>query len=248
MTASPLDKAVANLARADLRPGQTPAFLVLSGSFNPVHTEHLHALDVAAAEYSRRHGPAIAAFLAPSSQEYVAAKLRSDAWALERRLALCRLATADSPWIDVWPAADISGYHVTQRIGRELAARLQAVGLPGAVAGIEVMGSDTARRLLDRLASEWESATHASPWYLDRQIYVVVRPGSRADDGQHLQQVISPRVAPAGVRLTVVQPSQGALQPSSSAEIRELIARCDWDALQARQRLHPEVLRALRGS
>jgi nicotinic acid mononucleotide adenylyltransferase len=76
--------------------------LVLAGSFNPVHNGHIDAL-IKAKTYMEDVGYTIGcAYLAPSSDSYVKAKLKDDAVPLEIRCKLCELIAYEHDWIHVF--------------------------------------------------------------------------------------------------------------------------------------------------
>jgi nicotinic acid mononucleotide adenylyltransferase len=95
-------------------------FLVLSGSFNPIHQGHMRVLHVARTKCSHDGVGIIAGFLAPSSDEYVSAKLGGQAWPLRFRSQLCAVAAAESDWIDVWDSGQMSGFRVCGEILEQL--------------------------------------------------------------------------------------------------------------------------------
>src|SRR5437879_5087259 len=72
------------------------AFLILSGSFNPIHTQHVRALKAARKHLEKAGWTIVAGFLAPSSEAYVKKKLRAKALPICQRIELCKLAVEDS--------------------------------------------------------------------------------------------------------------------------------------------------------
>jgi hypothetical protein len=222
------------------------AFLVLPGSFNPVHSQHLRALEAARDRISNLDWHVIGGFLAPSDDDYVRQKLGDDAWSLERRFELCCLATDDSPWVDVAPWGEYSSYRVTTRLRQTIELDCSKELRGRSAVGIEVMGSDTAIRILRRLLSEWDlsKGNAAQPWYQERLVCSLVRPGTSAiaEYGQ-LETVIRPRVDAIGVKLIVAGgDSANPLLEVSSREIRKAIAMQRWDQLRHKGWLAPRVL------
>ena len=72
--------------------------LVLSGSFNPIHTGHIMMLEEARKhlEEEEKENNILAMILAPSSDEYLLKKLGKDAIPLDKRVKLCRFAVESS--------------------------------------------------------------------------------------------------------------------------------------------------------
>jgi hypothetical protein len=157
----------------------------------------------------------------------------------------------DSDWISVWPSGELSGRRVCVGIRQKLLDDHSAPLTGRALAGVEVMGSDTAIRILDRIvAAERTRAIGDSgaPRYQERVVCCLVRPHrGAAEEAEHIRRVTIPRAADAGVRVILVDTTgwENPLQPVSSTEICELIARHDWKILEARGWLHPRVFRAL---
>jgi len=224
-------------------------FLVLSGSFNPIHQGHFRLLDAARAWCNHQGVRIIAGFLAPSSDDYVSAKLGGQALPLDRRIGLCAEASAGSDWIDVWGSGQMSGFRVCREILEQLQGDCVDLLAGRSLAGIEVMGSDVAIRIFDKLANEWEAKGASRPWYEGRRVCCFLRADAkRYDDAVHLRSRISPRVTRIGIDISIVDPrTEGlALESVSGTEIRHLIARNDWSELSAQNWLHPSVLEALR--
>jgi nicotinic acid mononucleotide adenylyltransferase len=247
--AASLSKVAAALATGAAGAAQRPAFLVLPGSFNPVHTQHVRALEVARDAMAKQGWHVIGGFLAPSDDDYVRRKLGPEAWPAERRLALCRLAVADSSWIDVAPWAEYSSYRVTVHLRRtiESACRAELRGRPGI--GVEVMGSDTLIRILGKLIREWESRADATaePWYSGRLICCLARPSANLGaEMEQIESVIRSKAAAMGISIIVSGGAGGApLLEVSSRDIRSAIARQQWDELRQRGWLAPSVLETL---
>src|SRR5437762_11574228 len=99
--AARLTKVIAALATGAGRGAEQLAFLVLPGSFTPVHSQHLCALEIARDVMTNLGWHVIGGFLAPSDHDYVRRKLGNDPWSFANRLELCRLATDNSPRVAV---------------------------------------------------------------------------------------------------------------------------------------------------
>jgi hypothetical protein len=186
-------------------------------------------------------------FLAPSSDEYLEGKLRGKILSFSRRIELCGFATQESDWLSVCPRGEFSSYRACVRLCEQLEREL----LNGrSVAGIEVMGSDTAIRILDGVFEKW-SATEVDrgqPWYERRIVCCLVRPGPESSaEMEHIIRITAPRAADVGIQIILVDTTSevAPLETISSTAIRELVATDDWDALRALRWLHPRVLSSL---
>jgi len=205
------DRAAAALASSS----RTLAALVLPGSFNPVHSEHLRSLELARDHLASSGATVVAAFLQPSSDEYVAGKVGTP-WAmrLADRIAACELAArADASrrggetWIYAWRSGQTNGFAVPRRVGALLSgAAAERLGgkLPRPIEAYMVCGADLVSR-----CGGW--ARPVSP-----PMIVVGRPG-----------VALPPAPPAkGWHL-----AEGDTRPASSTEIRGAIGGGHWDHL-----------------
>jgi nicotinic acid mononucleotide adenylyltransferase len=196
------------------------AFLVLPGSFSPVHSRHLPALEIAREIMANSGWHVIGGFLAPSDDDYVRRKVGDDSWPFARRLELCRLATDDSSWVDVAPWAEFSSYRATRRLQQAIESNCSEELQGRSPIGAEVMGSDTILRIVEKLLQEWEprGSVTPQPWYSERLVCCVVRPGrnSRAEIEQ-IKTVIQPHAAAMGINV-IVYAGEGAnpLQEVSS--------------------------------
>src|SRR5215470_5225420 len=146
-----IERARKRLASGSARANRRAGFLVLSGSFNPVHTQHVRILEEARRHFERAGWLVIAGFLAPSSDEYVWSKLGPNALDLQDRRTLCELAVLESDWLGVCGRAELSSRWVARGVREELAWHCRDLLGGNALAGVEVMGSDTAVRLLTRI-------------------------------------------------------------------------------------------------
>jgi hypothetical protein len=221
------------------------AFLVLSGSFNPIHVQHICALDLARQHAQDLEWAVVGGFLAPSSDTYVKAKLGSRALPLERRKRLCQLATEGAGWISVCSKAEFSSNRVCRRIRKELEHHCADILKGRRLAGVEIMGSDTVVRIFDRVLAQ-EGSSRSSQ--RGRAVFCFLRPGSEhAAEREHVMRVLLPQAPRLGVELRLFQPALGD-QPLgwvSSSAIRDLVSKGDWVALRSKGWLHPAVLQAL---
>jgi nicotinic acid mononucleotide adenylyltransferase len=225
------------------------AFLSLSGSLNPVHTQHTRALEVARTALERRGWTVVAGFLAPASGKFLEGELGSEAWPLEKRTRLCEAASGDSEWIDVCSWGEFRSYRLCNAIRVHL--KQECAALRGRnLTGVELMGSDAAIRILDENIADWDSADPSvrASWYRGRVVCCLIRPGvDSAREKEHIERHTARRAADLGVELIVVDPksTELPLKEVSSTDIRELLAAGDVEHLRARDWLHPDVLAAL---
>ena len=229
--------------------GDRLAFLSLSGSLNPVHTQHMCALEAARDALKRGGWTVVAGFLAPTGDKFLNGKLGIEAWPLDKRTRLCEVAAGESDWVDVCSWGEFRSYRLCTALREHL--ERECAELSGRnLTGIEVMGSDAAIRILDENIADWDGADPGvrDSWYHGRVICCLLRPGSnRAGEMAHIRKHTARRAADLGVELIVVDPEsmRPALEAVSSSEIRELLAAGDLERLRARRWLHPEVLAAL---
>ena len=223
------------------------AFLSLSGSLNPVHTQHMRALEAARDALHGQGWTVVAGFITPSGEKFVEQKLGADAWPLDTRIRLCELACVESDWVDVCASGEFRSYRLCAAL-REYLER-ECVELKGhSLTGIEVMGSDTAIRILDGNIADWDSSGARVPWYQRRVVCCLLRPGrDYAFEMAHIQKHTARRAADLGVEVVVVDPDSihPPLEAVSSSEIRKLLAEGELEQLRARKWLHPGVLTAL---
>mmetsp|Transcript_6677 Transcript_6677/g.16338 ORF Transcript_6677/g.16338 Transcript_6677/m.16338 type:complete len:140 (-) Transcript_6677:469-888(-) len=90
--------------------------LMLPGSFNPVHIDHINCLHLAQKELENNGITVVASFLQPSSDSYVARKLGAhQAMYLQDRILACNIATFGVvPEIVVWCSGEAGGASETQ--------------------------------------------------------------------------------------------------------------------------------------
>jgi nicotinic acid mononucleotide adenylyltransferase len=115
--------------------------LLLPAALCPIHKDHVAILDAARATLRRRGHRVPRAFLLPSSEQYVGGKAGVGPLhplvSLETRVELCRLATAELPWITVLDWGTASGNAARQRLQKSYDDSQTAVYI--------VAGGDTSR-------------------------------------------------------------------------------------------------------
>ena len=226
------------------------ALIVMSGSFSPVHMQHIRAMEVVRLALERAGWTVVGGFLAPSSDSYLEEKLDRETSSFDRRIEWCRLATQESEWLAVCTLGEFSSYRACTRI-RDQVERQCSEWLEGhSLAGLEVMGSDTTIRIIDKLIDEWAStnAGKRESWYSGRIVCCVIRPGSTSrTDMEHILTFTAPRATEMGITVMLIDADREGLplEAVSSTEIRELLQKNDWHGLRARSWLDPEVLRSL---
>jgi nicotinic acid mononucleotide adenylyltransferase len=245
------EKLKLRLASPSYKQGGRLAFLAFSGSFNPVHSQHIRALNLARTALESSGWAVPGGFLAPSSDDYISDKLRQAVLSLDRRTKLCELATEESDWLSVIPWGEFSSFKLCKRLRRQLEHDCAALLKGRTLTGIEVMGSDAAIRIFNRVWAQWRTADEKdrTPWFRDRIVCCLLRPGpSSTDDLDNLRRIIVPQAADVGVEIIVVDTTRQdvRLEEVSSTEIRKLLDRSAWDDLKNRRWLHPNVLRTLK--
>ena len=235
------------VVRADCNARGRLAFLILSGAFNPIHTQHVNACRLAR-KYARDLGWAVVgAFLAPSSDAYVEAKLGDAALCLQRRKQLCQVAVEGLDWIHVCLQGEFSSNKVRRGIRRELERYLADLLNGRQLTGVEIMGSDTAVRLLDRIITQSRGGPAPST-QRGRTIFCFLRPGpEHAQERQYLAEALLPPAARLGIEVKLLDTASIDPAPGwvSSSAIRELISRGDWRVLRSKAWLRPAVLDTL---
>lgn len=191
------------------------AVLVLPGSFNPVHSEHVQSLELARAHLERRGIEVVGAFLQPSSDQYVTHKLGGQwAMSLADRIAACELSAQANArrhegnvWIHAWESGQTNGFAVPRRVGDFLnAAVTETIGINMArpIEAYMVCGADLVIR-----CGGWARPTNPP-------VIVITRPGVK----------LPPAEASEGWYV-----AEGDTQPVSSTRIREAISSGHWEQL-----------------
>lgn len=249
MVTLPTEKFARRLCSLGCAAGDRLAFLSLSGSLSPVHTQHMRALEAAKTVLKGRGWTVVVGFLAPASDEYLQGKLGIEAWPLEKRTRLCEVASGESEWVDVCSWGEFRSYRLCTALREHL--ERECAELRGrSLTGIELMGSDAAIRILDENIVEWDAADPGvrNSWYQGRVVCCLSRPGSDSvGDMEHIEKHTARRAVDLGMELIVVHPESihPILEAVSSTEIRKLLAAGDLERLRARGWLHTEVLAAL---
>ncbi|KAG9307810.1 hypothetical protein G9A89_023375 [Geosiphon pyriformis] len=107
---TPLTKLLRNLS-PDIISIKTPVVLLTTGSINPIHKQHINIFELA----KRTIHPqtplnekyiVVGGYISPSQDLYVNSKLGALAIPAIHRIAMAKLATRDSDWVDVdeWEA------------------------------------------------------------------------------------------------------------------------------------------------
>jgi hypothetical protein len=124
-------------------------FLPMSGSFNPIHTQHVRVLEVAKLHCESRGQKIIGAFLSPSSDDYVREKLGSEALSFQKRRSLCQLAIEKWDWASVCTRGELSSNWAQGAVHHDLQAylgnRTDAVCIVTAVELVTREANETAR-------------------------------------------------------------------------------------------------------
>jgi nicotinic acid mononucleotide adenylyltransferase len=249
MPTLPTEKFARHLRPLRYAAGERLAFLSLSGSFSPVHTQHMCALEAARSVLQARGWIVLSGFLAPAGDEFLSQKLGIEAWPLDKRRRLCEAACSQSEWVDVCSWGEFRSYRLCTALHDHLTREYAA--LNGRIlTGVELMGSDAAIRILDQNIADWDAADPGArdSWYRGRVVCCLLRPGpDSAREREHIEEHTSRRAMDLGVELIVVYPESicPPLEAVSSTEIRELLAAGDLEHLRARGWLHPQVLSAL---
>lgn len=198
------------LARAVVTSPKGLGVLVLPGSFNPVHSEHIRSLELARAHFEAEGISVVGGFLQPSSDRYVANKCGLHAaLPLQHRITACKLAAeadATETWIHVWRSGSVSGGAATRAV-QALVNKVAQEACPTwgtPIVAYTVCGTDFVER-----CGGWNYAP-------DPEMVVISRPGCSLPDsppskGWHLVQ--------------------GDTQPLSSTCVREAITTGEWDKL-----------------
>ncbi|HJX90359.1 MAG TPA: hypothetical protein VJ372_07680 [Pyrinomonadaceae bacterium] len=227
--------------------GSRLAFLLLSGSFNPIHTSHLRTL-LKTRKYVENLGwTVVGGFLAPSSDAYVQEKLGAEGLPLRWRIALCELAIEEFDWVSVCVKEELSSKWACDGIRSELEHCCCDVLDRRRLTGVEIMGSDTVVRIFSKILME-NTAKGGRSTQQGRVICCVLRPGSEsAAQSKYIEGVLVPAAADLGVELMLLKPTLCGppLEPVSSSAVRELISKGDWEKLRSNGWLQRSVLKAI---
>jgi len=108
--------------RIELKSKQRKVFLMLGGSFNPVHKEHIQIMEIARSHCEKHlNFFVVAGFLGVSSANHVKRKLGlSSAITLEHRNKMCELAVENSDWISVCPYGWANATSIARRLQKSI--------------------------------------------------------------------------------------------------------------------------------
>jgi nicotinic acid mononucleotide adenylyltransferase len=239
-------------ARAEIRrriasgADRTFAILILSGSFNPIHVDHIHCLELARSHAESHGWTVLAGFLAPSTDSYVRSKCGEDALSFEDRKTLCETAIDRQPWLSVCSKPELSSNSVRSRVVAEIQHDAHHLLHGRKLAGFEIMGADTLNRILERTASSvaWPDRSD----HRHRTIYWFSRAHSEGEP-DNSQPPATSLAGQLGIQLVHVNPGRwgGRLLGASSQVIRAMIREGDWAALRAKHWLPPEVFACVEG-
>lgn len=104
------------------------AFLVLGGSFCPIHKGHVISFHRARDELRKRGVEVVGGFLAVSSDEWVTRKLQEEALPLITRLQMCNLGCAGSDLVVPVPWGEASSARVQERLTKLVRDLLRGEG------------------------------------------------------------------------------------------------------------------------
>jgi hypothetical protein len=224
------------------------SFLLMSGSFNPIHTQHTRVLELAKLHVESLGQNVVGAFLSPSSDRYVAEKLGTEALSFSKRRALCELAIEKWDWASVCARGELSSNWARQTVRKDLLLSLGDRMQGQELAGVEVMGSDVVVRIFGKILAEDRSVL-GQPSQKGRQICWFRRPGTAGvEEGRHIETMIVPDLENLGIKMTCLEPAAWGppLKQISSSAVRELISQRDWKALGSNNWLEPAVTGTLR--
>jgi hypothetical protein len=227
---------------------QALSFLIMSGSFDPVHTQHIRAFNIVRKRIERTGRAVVGGFLAPSTDDYVQVKIGERHLTLKQRLELCELAIKGTSWLSVCRKAEFSSNVACHGIRHELEQHCSDLLDARPLKGVEIMGSDTVMRIFQKILPPAERGPLENSWQRGRVVCCIPRAASSAEaESEEIKKVLLPGLAALGIELIFVKPLGGdpLLEPVSSSAVRELIATGNWEELRSKGWLHSVVLNAL---
>ncbi len=124
----PLRKIENEVAARPPRAGETLIVLVNSGSFNPPNRFLRCMMELAEKAAEQHHnGRVVGGFVVPSSDAYVQSKFGRNAYRLDHRVEMCRLAAQDSLWLDASPVGLADSGEIVRDLERALQTRFGAL-------------------------------------------------------------------------------------------------------------------------
>eukprot|EP00397_Hematodinium_sp_SG-2012_P056632 GEMP01070068.1.p1 GENE.GEMP01070068.1~~GEMP01070068.1.p1 ORF type:complete len:253 (+),score=72.78 GEMP01070068.1:79-837(+) len=146
------DKLKANIAAAP--PDHKLIVLISTGSFNPVHLQHVRMFEIAKSELEKRQQEqlsVVGGFLSPSHDDYVRGKLGDNALPATLRTDLLYRAVGESRWLDVetWECKQrrfIAFPSVAARLQSVLTNELAMGNIPRDVQVMFLCGADLVHR------------------------------------------------------------------------------------------------------
>eukprot|EP01064_Diplonema_japonicum_P004927 TRINITY_DN1325_c0_g1_i1.p1 TRINITY_DN1325_c0_g1~~TRINITY_DN1325_c0_g1_i1.p1 ORF type:complete len:244 (+),score=40.31 TRINITY_DN1325_c0_g1_i1:64-732(+) len=181
-------------------------FIIMGGSFSPIHKSHLKCMEAAKERCEAEGYAVLGGLLVPSTDRHVMYKLGDEGLKKEVRNKLCQDCVEDSDWIDVLTSE--KNYADTRMVRWNLTNALPEVLdiCPDDITVYELYGSDIVSTSSEKLL-------------------VVVRDPSHA---QHLQEAIDSGMANPGFYLI----SDPSIEPFSSTAARLAVQNRDVVALR----------------
>jgi len=200
-------------------PVKNPIVLVLGGSFNPPHVEHIEMLETARKACEKKGLNVVLGVLVPSTNSHVFYKAGANQTiVLKHRQAMCELMIQSKPWIISAPW----GW------GHSTEAARKICGLIETKLGIEtsflnVWGADIACRY-PRMLDDEQSVIVARPPYTEELDQII-----RTNDLGNCNALVA-------------RTEKGIARDVSSTAIRELLFNGEIDKLHGLHWLSPEVI------
>lgn len=219
-------------------------FLLISGSFNPIHAFHVKLMEIIKSHLGTLGKQVLCGFIVPSSDEYLASKLSNGLIPLKERVKLCRISTNGLDWMYVCDWGELSSNRIRLRIEEIISTNFLHLIHNRKVSGIEIMGSDTVVRIFGKIIKNPGDIR-----YNNRQIYCVIRHSQmREKERRILIEEIIPesKLLGANIHLFELPNIKGPLSRVSSTKIRELILDEKWDELESFGFLHPKVFQLIK--
>jgi len=198
--------------------GPAPMVLVLGGSFNPPHIEHIEMLESARIACEKTGLNVVLGILVPSSNSHVFYKSGADQTiVLKHRQAMCELMIKSKPWIISVPW----GWASSSEAGRKIGGLID-INLGINTSFLNVWGADIALRHKGMLHDE-QSVIVARPPYTDE-----------------LEQLMS--TMDLGELHALVARAEGKARDVSSTAVRELLFNQKVDELCDLDWISPAVI------